>query len=51
MEIDDGGKLEEHNCCFFIDYIEAAQLEKFGARILNLKNNEPGTCVNTNITF
>jgi hypothetical protein len=50
-EIDDGGKLEEHNCCFFIDDIEAAQLEKFGSRILKLKNNELCTCVNTNIIF
>ena len=36
-EIDDGVALEEHNCCFFIDDIEAWQLEQFGKRIQNLK--------------
>lgn len=41
-EIDDGASYDEHNCCFFIDGIEAGQLERFGKRILYLKNQGTG---------
>lgn len=34
--IDDGATLDEHNCCSFIDGIEAWQLEQFGKKIQNL---------------
>ena len=44
-EIDDGGSLEEHNCCFYIDGIETWQLKQFGERIQNLKKQDIGTKV------
>lgn len=44
-EIDDGATLDEHNCCFFIDGIEAWQLEQFGKQIQSLKLKNIGTKV------
>jgi len=46
-EINDGATLDKHNCCFYIDGIEAGQLEQFGRRILSLKN--PGIGARCNI--
>lgn len=44
-EINDGASLEEHNCCFYIDGIEAWQLEQFCQRIQTLKIKSIGTKV------
>lgn len=47
MELDDGGKYSEHNCCFYIN-TEMGQLEEFCKKILILKEKRLWTEVTLN---
>lgn len=44
MELDDGGKLNEHNCCFYINS-ELGLLEAFCKKLPKLKQRNIGTCI------
>lgn len=47
MEIDDGGTLATHNCCFFIN-TEMGLLYQFKQNLLKLKNPQLGVSVSLN---
>ena len=44
MEIDDGGSLETHNCCFYLN-TELGLLYRFREKLLNLKTQQLGVQV------
>jgi hypothetical protein len=41
MELDDGGSLNKHNCCFYVE-TELGLLERFGQRLGVLKHQHNG---------
>lgn len=44
MEIDDGGSLEKHNCCFFVS-VEFGQLSEFYNKLHNFRESVAGTTI------
>jgi len=41
MELDDGGNLDKHNCCFFVD-AELGMLHDFNSKLSALKTSQLG---------
>lgn len=47
MEIDDGGKLSSHNCCFYIN-TEMGLLQRFKEKLPKIMNHQVGIQVSLN---